>query len=172
MIRKEETRRIGYFTKPHGIKGELSLVTDYDLFDDENDPFVICEMDGIPVPFFVESFRSKSNTVILLKLEDVDGETEAKKLINREVYYPENRLKTIPKDEMTLKSLTGYMLEGKNEGELGRINYVDETTINTLFELNFQNKALLVPVAEDLIDSIDHARQRIIVNLPEGLLDV
>ena len=37
MIRKEEVFKIGQFAKPHGIKGEISLVTNCDLFDDVED---------------------------------------------------------------------------------------------------------------------------------------
>ena len=170
MIRKEDTVRIGFFAKPHGIKGELSLVTDYDLFEDEEDPYVICEMDGILVPFFVESFRYKRNAVILVKLEDIDCELSAKKFINKEVLYPANRLKASSVDVMTPKRFVGYMLEGKEQGELGFITYVDETTINTLFKVDYYGKELLVPVADELVCSIDHEEQRIVLVLPEGIL--
>jgi len=172
MIRKEETIKIGYFARPHGIKGELSLVTDYDLFEDLDDPYVICEMDGILVPFFIESFRYKSRAVILVKIEDVDCEITAKKFVNREVFYPVSRLKETVTDELTWKRFTGYMLEDKKHGTLGIIKYVDETTINTLFTVDYSGKELLAPVADELIDSIDHERQRIVLTLPEGILGI
>ena len=52
MIKKEDVFKIGQFAKPHGIKGEIALVTNSDVFDDSDDPYIICEMDGILVPFF------------------------------------------------------------------------------------------------------------------------
>ena len=172
MIRKEETVRIGFFARPHGIKGELSLVTDYDLFDDEDDPYVICEMDGILVPFFVESSRYKSNTTILVKLEGVDNEIMAKKFINREVLYPANRLKETLVDNLEWAHFTGYLLEDKTQGEVGVVKFVDETTINTLFVVDYQGKELLVPVADELVESIDHERRRIVLAIPEGLFSM
>ena len=51
MIREEEVFKIGQFAKPHGIKGELSLVTNSDVLEDAEDPYIVCEMDGILVPF-------------------------------------------------------------------------------------------------------------------------
>ena len=57
MIREGEVFKIGQFAKPHGIKGELSLVTNSDVLEDAEDPYIVCEMDGILVPFFVEDFR-------------------------------------------------------------------------------------------------------------------
>ena len=58
MIREEEVFKIGQFAKPHGIKGELSLVTNSDVLEDAEDPYIVCEMDGILVPFFVEDVLS------------------------------------------------------------------------------------------------------------------
>ena len=68
MIKKEDVFKIGQFAKPHGIKGEIALVTNSDVFDDSDDPYIICEMDGILVPFFIEEYRYETDTVILLKL--------------------------------------------------------------------------------------------------------
>ena len=172
MIRKEETKRIGFFARPHGIKGELSLVTDYDLFEEKNESYVFCEMDGIMVPFFVESYRYKSNTTILVKLDGVDNEISAKQFVNREVFYPANCLKEPTTDDSDWKHFTGYMLEGKEHGELGVITFVDETTINTLFTVEYREKELLVPIADELIDSIDHEGRRIVLLLPEGIIEL
>ena len=171
MIQKEEVVRIGYFAKPHGIKGELSLVTDYDLFEDESDPFLICEMDRIFVPFYVESFRYKSNSVILVKLENIDDEKSTKRFVNQEVFYPANRIKTPSREDFTWQRFAGYVLEDKTQGELGVITDVDETTINTLFRVDYRGKELLAPVADELVVSVDESRRKIIVSLPEGLLD-
>ena len=46
MIREEEVFKIGQFAKPHGIKGELSLVTNSDVLEDAEDPYIVCEMDS------------------------------------------------------------------------------------------------------------------------------
>ena len=88
MIREEEVFKIGQFAKPHGIKGELSLVTNSDVLEDAEDPYIVCEMDGILVPFFVEDFRYKTDTVVLVKLEDVNSEEDARMFVGKEVFYP------------------------------------------------------------------------------------
>ena len=172
MIRKEETRRIGYFAKPHGIKGELSLVTDVDLFEDEDDLFLICEMDGILTPFYVESLRYKNNSVILVKLDGMDDEKSVKRFVNHEVFYPANRMKTPWVEDLTWKRFAGYVLEDKTQGELGVITDVDETTINTLFRVDYRGKELLTPIADELVVSVDETQRKIIVSLPDGMLDL
>ena len=87
MIKKEHVFKIGQFAKPHGIKGEIALVTNSDVFDNSEDPYILCEMDGILVPFFIEEYRYKTDTVILLKLKNVDDEKAAREFSNREVFY-------------------------------------------------------------------------------------
>ena len=78
MITREELIKIGRFNKPHGVKGELSFTFTDDVFDRTECPYIVCEIDGIFVPFFIEEYRFKSDTTALIKLEDVDnGNPEA-----------------------------------------------------------------------------------------------
>ena len=51
MITREELIRIGRFNKPHGVKGELSFTFTDDVFDRTECPYIVCEIDGIFVPF-------------------------------------------------------------------------------------------------------------------------
>jgi len=81
MIKKEDVFKIGQFAKPHGIKGEITLLTTSDVFDDSDDPFIVCEFEGILVPFFIEEYRYKSDSSILVKLENIDSELQARELV-------------------------------------------------------------------------------------------
>ena len=60
MIRKEEVYKIGIFNKPHGIHGELSFTFTDDIFDRVEAEYLICLLDGIFVPFFIEEYRFRS----------------------------------------------------------------------------------------------------------------
>lgn len=173
MIKKEEVFKIGQFAKPHGIKGEISLVTNCDLFDDVEDPCVICEMDGILVPFFIEEYRYKTDTVMLVKLENVDDERAAREFANREVFY---LLDAVDGDDlvgdMSWDSFIGYTVTDDKHVELGKITDVDETTINVLLQIDHNGEEILLPAAEELILSADHDNKTLQVSIPEGLLDL
>ena len=54
MIKREEVYKIGIFNKPHGIHGELSFTFTDDIFDRVEAEYLICLLDGILVPFFLE----------------------------------------------------------------------------------------------------------------------
>ena len=150
MIREEEVFKIGQFAKPHGIKGELSLVTNSDVLEDAEDPYIVCEMDGILVPFFVEDFRYKTDTVVLVKLVDEED------LVG----------------DMTWDSFIGYTVTDVQKGYLGEITDVDETTINVLLRVDHKGEELLIPAVEELITEADHEARSLTVSLPEGLIDL
>ncbi len=172
MIKKEDVFKIGLFTKPHGIKGEIGLMTSSDVFDDSEDLYIVCDMDGILVPFFVEDYRYKTDNVILLKLKNVDDEQAAREFSNREVFYPLDKMEDDLIGDITWDSFIGYQIVDEALGELGPITDVDESTINVLLQIDHKGKEILLPAAEELILSADHENKTLTVSVPEGLLDL
>ena len=174
MIKSDEVFKIGQFAKPHGIKGEITLMTDCDVFDDTDDPYIICDMDGILVPFFLEDYRYKTQSSMLLKLEGVDTEEAAREFTNRDVFYP---LELMDEDELlgdvTWDNFIGFTVIDEKAGELGKIVDVDETTVNVLLQIEYQGKDLLLPAAEDLVKHVDFDKREleakaIRINYPFG----
>lgn len=172
MIKKEDVFKIGLFTKPHGVKGEIGLMTSSDVFDDSEDLYIVCDMDGILVPFFVEDYRYKTDNVILLKLKNVDDEQAAREFSNREVFYPLDKMEDDLIGDITWDSFIGYQVIDEALGGLGAITDVDESTINVLLQIDHKGKEILLPAAEELILSADHENKTLTVSVPEGLLDL
>lgn len=69
MIKKDEVFKIGIFNKPHGVKGEISFTFTDDIFDRVECEYLVCLLDGIFVPFFIEEYRFRSDTTALVKLK-------------------------------------------------------------------------------------------------------
>ena len=88
MIERDELIKIGQFNKPHGVRGEISFTFTDDVFDRGESPYIVCCIDNIFVPFFIEEYRFKSNSTALLKLMDVGDENAARAFSNLDVYYP------------------------------------------------------------------------------------
>ena len=56
---------------------------------------------------------------------------------------------------------------------VGTIQSVDDSTINTLFDIKTEKgKDALIPASENLINKVDIKNRKIIIKLPEGLLDL
>ncbi len=173
MIKRNDIVKIGYLGKPHGIKGEISLVTSFDLFDAQEDPYIICELDGIFVPFFVEEYRYKSDTVILLKLENLDSEEDSRAFANKEVYCPKE---WVDNSELaagiTWDNFIGYQVYDTDRGYLGEITDVDDTTWNVLFEVSDGENSLLLPAVEEFIVELKHDKKSIVMTIPQGLFEL
>ena len=173
MIKQEEVFKIGQFAKPHGIKGEISLITECDVFDDSDDLYIICNMDGILVPFFVEDYRYKTDTNMLLKLEGVNSEVEAREFSNLDVYFPIEQMDDESMlNEMTWENFIGFTVIDDNAGELGEITDVDDSTAIVLLQIDYQGNELLLPAAEELVTNLDLDKRQMFVSMPEGLLDL
>lgn len=168
MIKPEEVYRIGRLGKAHGVKGEVSLQFDDDIFDRVDCDYLVLDVDGILVPFFIEEYRFRSDTVALVKFEDVDTQQRAAELTGCDVYFP--RALADEDDAPGLALLVGFDLVEANAGRtVGRIAAIDDTTANTLFELE---DGRLIPASDDLVNDIDLKQRTITMRLPEGLLDL
>jgi len=172
MIREEEVYLVGKINKPHGTKGELQFTITDDAFmaDEEELEFIFCKLDGILVPFYVEEYRFRSDTTMLLKLEGIDTEDQARKLTGIDVYAKQVLHIPGPDEELTWNFFRGCTVEDIKVGQLGRITHVENSTLNTLFIIETADKELMVPAQEAFIVNIDREKRHLVMNLPEGLL--
>ena len=80
MIKREDVYKIGRLGKAHGVKGEVSFQFDDDIFDTTDADYLILEIDGILVPFFMEEYRFRNDSLALVKFCDVDTQQRASEL--------------------------------------------------------------------------------------------
>ena len=169
MIKKEEVYKIGRIGKTHGVKGEVSFNFDDDVFDRVDAEYLILEVDGILVPFFMEEYRFRSDSTALVKFEDIDTQDRARELTNCDVYFPRD-LADDEEEVLTYSFLVGFdIVEASTGKKVGTIASVDESTLNILFELE---DGMLIPASEELITDIDKDNKTITIALPEGILDL
>ena len=172
MIKVEDVYRIGLINKPHGVHGELLFSFDDDIFDRMEADYIICMMDGILVPFFFESYRFRSDSTALIKLEGIDTEQQARRMTNVEVFFPKEHVEELDDNELTWSYFVGFLIKDVNEGEIGKVIDVDDSTINTLFVVDHNDTEVLIPAQEDFIVDLDREKRVITMQIPAGLLDL
>ena len=169
MIKREEVYKIGKLGKAHGVHGELSFMFDDDVFDRVDADYLVLDLDGILVPFFLEEYRFRTDSTALVKFCDIDTQERARELTGTDVYFP---VALTGDDDIppTLHSLAGFDIVEANTGKpVGRIASIDDSTANILFELE---DGKLIPANDDLITNIDKDKRQIVTDLPEGILDL
>lgn len=169
MLRKEDFVYFGKFLKPHGTKGEIGLQSDGFSLGDDSD-YVACDIDGILVPFFFETIRSKNGDTVIVKVERMETADEVRFLTNRDAYIPRQWVEE--SEELTWSYFKGFKAIDTKLGEIGEITDIDDNTINTLFVIEGDDNEILIPAQEEFIAGIDHKKKEIVFDLPEGLVSL
>ena len=164
--------KIGKLVSAFGLKGELilkhhlgkktSLKGLQAIFVEERKESFI--------PWFIESAKIKSDDEIYLKLADVNVREQATQLTQKEVWIPEVDFKKFSAKSSPI-NLLGYDVveEGK---VLGKILEVIEQPHQLLCRIDIEGKEVLIPLNEDTIRKVDKKALQVIVELPEGLLEI
>jgi 16S rRNA processing protein RimM len=169
MIKKEDVYKIGRLGKAHGVKGEVSFQFDDDIFDTSDADYLILEIDGILIPFFMEEYRFRNDSLALVKFCNIDTQQRASELTGCDVYFPRS-IAEEQSEGLSLTSLVGFdLIEANKKEKIGIIATIDDSTQNILFELE---DGKLIPASIELITNIDTQHRQIVMNIPEGLLTI
>ena len=163
MITNEQVISIGKLTRTHGKRGEVQCLMSNEYWDNADATFLILSINNILVPFRVLDWRGKGSDSLIFQLDRINDEQSAQQLVGCQAYM---LLSDINKDDELLptwQSLVGYSVLDTDQGELGTITDVDETTINTLITLN---NTQLIPLHEDFIIDIQQEKKQITICLP------
>ena len=66
MIRRDDVYKIGKLGKPHGVKGEITFAITDDVFDRVDADYLILDIDGILVLYFIVLFSPLTTPPILI----------------------------------------------------------------------------------------------------------
>lgn len=176
MIAARELCAVGSVVKTHGIHGELNVVLEDPDVDLKAARCVLFDMDGLKVPFFVDSCRSRGPESVLLTLDGVDGDSAAARFAGKTLYV---RREDLPgegtgddAEGFYLEDLTGFAIDC-NGRRVGVVEDFDDSTANVLMLVrDSAGKILHIPAADEFFLGVDPDAKTITMNLPEGLLDI
>ncbi|MBO4906945.1 MAG: 16S rRNA processing protein RimM [Bacteroidaceae bacterium] len=174
MVHEEDIYSIGYITRTHGVRGEVAFRFTNDVWDRVEADYLFCRIDGLPVPFFLEEWRFRSDDTALLKFEDIDNVDQAQQLIGCEVLFP---LALTPSDdneiELTWPMLRGFKVINNEDQLLGTVDEVYDQTENVLIEVASPNDdSILIPAHEQFIERADHSSRTLYVHVPDELIQL
>lgn len=163
MITNEQVISIGRLTRTHGKRGELQCLMNNEYWENAEANFLILKLDNILVPFRVLDWRGKGSDSLIFQLSHIHDEQEAQRLIGAEAFMLISDMNQ--EDELlpTWQSLIGYRVFDTDQGDLGIVEEVDETTINTLITLN---DGRMIPIHEDFIIDINTEDKLLTICLP------
>ncbi|MBX2841817.1 MAG: ribosome maturation factor RimM [Flammeovirgaceae bacterium] len=171
-MRKEECYELGYVSKTHALDGEIAVILDVDYPEDYIDlESVFIEMKGDLVPYFVET-SFFNNDKFILKLEDIDTVEDAAKLKSKILFLPLSVLPKLENDQFYFHEVIGYSVTDDAYGELGDVSDVYKPSSQAIMTLYHQGKEVMIPMTEEIIQTVNHEEKKMQVKLPEGLIEL
>ena len=191
--------QIAQVLKSNGTDGELVMSFRNIAPEDINlEEPVFIVFDGLPVPFYIETFTKRGNSKALVRITGVHNQEDVEEIAGKAVYIEEGEKAELSLEEDGYAALVGWMLltpsttlsdspatqsnspvtlsdsEGSPQDielmEVGEITDFIDIPNNPCIEVETENGAVMIPLHEDLILSVDPEYQEIIMQIPEGLL--
>lgn len=168
MIREEDIYKVGTLTKTHGVNGEINFSFSDDVWDRADADYLLLRIDGLLVPFFIQEYRFRSDTMAIMKFEDIDNGETAQQYVGCEVFIERSLMPDDEQDDYTWESLIGFMISG-----VGQIKDIDDSTDNVLFVVaTATGNEVLIPAVDELVEDIDWDTHTIRMTIPDGLLEL
>ena len=172
-MRKDDCFYLGKIAKKFSFKGEVLIYLDTDepeLYENMESVFV--EFNKNLVPFFIDNSNLHKNDFLRVKFEDVDNEEDADSILNCEVYLPLSMLPKLSGNKFYFHEVIGFEIEDKRLGVFGKIVSINDSSAQPLFEVVNGNVEILIPMIDQFLVKIDRENNKVIMDLPEGLVEM
>ncbi len=163
---------IGRIVATFGLKGEVVLQHNLG----KKSPFKGLEAIFIEekkdefLPYFVEAARVKNDSETFLKLEGLESKESARRIIQKQVWLPEEEFHKHAADTSAISLLGYHIIDGNNN--LGPILEVIEQPHQLLCRIDLNGKEALIPVHAETLVKMDQRKKQVYLNLPDGLLEI
>jgi 16S rRNA processing protein RimM len=165
---------VGRIARPHGIRGQVvvNLETDFphERFQPGAEFFTRRETPDLQ-RLVIATVRFHSERPII-GFEGVGDMNGAIALAGSELRIPVEQLATLPPDMFYRHDLVGCAVDTTAGSSIGTVTDVEGTLGGSRLVVTTSRGEVLVPLAAEICRSIDVAGKRIVIEPPDGLLDL
>ena len=156
--------KVAQVLKSNGTDGELLMsFLEVGPEDIDTEEPVYIYFDGLPVPFYFESFNQRGTSRALVRLTGVHSLKDADELAGRDVFAD------FFEDEEE-EDLTGWKVLGEDGTSIGTITAYEDIPGNLCIYVDTADGERLLPLHDDLILAMDDTARTITLRIPAGLL--
>ena len=179
MINKDEWLVVGLITSCHGIKGQVKVksLSDFDerflkpgirwLQKENENPLEIQLSSG---------FKQPGKKTFIVKFKGINTRNLAEELKKYKILVKTDKLPKLKKGEFHLLELVNLevkTLENDKLKSIGKvINLENEKNNLLVIELFKNQKEVLIPFVKEIVTLVDIKNNFLIINPPNGLLDL
>ncbi len=179
MINKNEWLIIGFITSCHGINGQVKVksLSDFEerflkpgirWLQKENEPPSQIKL--------ISGFKQPGKETFVIKIEGINTRNHAEQLKKFKILVKTDNLPKLNKEEFHLLELVNLKVKTLENGELkiiGKvINLINEKNNLLIIELFKNQKQVLIPFVKEIVPLVDIKNNFLIINPPNGLLEL
>lgn len=167
---------IGYTHKSANKKGQIQIALEVDSpeqYFNMAQVFVqLDKTDDEAVPFFIESIKPVSNNRVSIQFEDIYSIEDAELLCSKSVFLSLSELPELLGNKFYFHEIIGFEIWDKIYGRVGIIEKVEKYPANPVFVVKSNERELLIPVVQEIIELVDRKNKKIEMDMPDGLIEL
>ncbi|MEI6173155.1 MAG: ribosome maturation factor RimM [Bacteroidota bacterium] len=172
-MNKDDFYYLGKILKTHGNKGQVMVHLDVDdpekYLDLES---VYLDLHGERIPFFIATLDLKHNQKALIQFQDFETIEDAESLAGLEMFMPITELPPLKGNQFYYHEIIGFRVTDHKHGDIGVIEDVLDLPHQSLFQIRFGEKEILIPVVDEVIQKVDKKKKLLLIKAPEGLIEI
>ena len=172
-MRKEDCFFLGTVVAKYSFKGEVLIKLDTD------DPQTylslksfLLEDESRLIPYFTSKVQLHKSQLLRVSIEGVNSEKQADLMIGKSVYLPLDQLPKLADDQFYFHEIIGFEVIDSLQGPIGTITGVNDASSQVLLEVKHNDRQILIPLVDELIQQLDKQQKQLYLSIPEGLLDL
>ncbi len=163
---------VGRVARSHGNRGQVIVNPETDFLDERFRPGVVLLVGSAPpVPRRITAARVHQGRPVIA-LEGIDTMSDAEALAGAELRLASSELGQLPAGTFRHYELIGCEVRDTSQALLGRVTAVEGPMERSRLIVEGARGEIQVPLIEGICVSIDPAAGRIIVDPPEGLIEL
>jgi 16S rRNA processing protein RimM len=172
-MNKDDFYYLGKILKTHGNKGQVLVHFDVDDPEAyENLESVYLDLHGERIPFFIATIELKHNRKAVAAFQDFNSLEDAESLQGVEMYLPVTQLPKLSGNRFYYHEIKGYQVLDTVHGNIGVVEDILELPHQSLFQIRFGEREILVPIVDEIIRKVDRKNKILSIEAPEGLIEI
>jgi 16S rRNA processing protein RimM len=163
---------IGKIVAPHGITGQVIIehALGKSISFKGVEVLFVEQTKNSFIPYFIQSASAKTDTLTHVHFEGMKTREATSILVSKKVWVPQEEFQKLVEKNAPL-ALLGFMVQEAGK-PLGVIKEVIEQPHQLLVTIDYNGQEAYIPLHEETLKGVNHAKKLVTVELPEGLLDL
>jgi 16S rRNA processing protein RimM len=169
----DEMAVVGRVARPHGLGGQVVVNPETDFPEERfrQGAALFVQRNGTIAELSVAAVRFHRDRPVIA-FDGIGSIDEAERLAGLELRVPIEQLLPLPEGTFYHHDLVGSRVETVAGDLVGRVSAVDSASGGARLVVDGARGEVLIPLAVEICRAIDARAKRIVVELPEGLLEL